>query len=922
MLLLHGATIFTQRLEMRETSSSKLFAELYGSLRRVRAKWKQIGALLGLPKWDLDAIEKDCLHDTDACLQGCLNLWLCNLKDKEKSNELVALALLKVDEPALAADIYPPVKKNWMYTASKLKYQINLSAAIGVCICLLCLLVGTWNNYFWTKNPDISQPVTPGVSHSLPLLKEKLLGRDKEVKLILDYLDHQDVEVVTLFGSPGFGKSAIAKHVGHTVLQAGMDVHYLAVEDFADVNALIEELIKISRVTETVSFVSWVKNITRKTLVILDNVDGYNWIQEHSRKAFQKHFLSVLQDHSSNLNVLITSQREIHSQTRYRSHQLLSLDTDSCAKLLNYSVSEMEVSFSYARIICDLIGGVPLAIKVIGATLSPPVNYPVDKAIERLNDTLMLSFIAEKGELTSEDRILSALQLGFEHVKKEHQICALLSARFTGSFTLAIIKKILTVDLMQSFASHFHTEDCFYELNMKSFIEVISYIDANRPKKYHYHVLVKNFLESSISEFNISTALDAFWMNYLNWLSSEDGEEWLIANLAKEDLEILIRESRRRSDHSYYLAVSITSNRLFVNYINGKFGIVWNHQDLYQSMLQHSVSSLISDCQEPGLSYPITSVARVINAYSIVFEENICEEQPNCVELLQLCQPKIESLHFLAVGSFDAMKAASYFYNSILSIKCQEAKIATGGCEFLWKHNLLGLGEMILEVEKISSDYCEGISSEVLHPGCASRGHSSSVVLALEAYALKEYKNATKVFSSQSGGSASKGSCQEIEKIIGNMILYAIHSEFQELEEADYCITAIRGIDFQNYNMSCYTALYDDTIIPFLKDVNETQLARELRDLKFDSFMAAFSKCEGNPLSCTNMRYKTPLLKILLEFFPMWIDKMLEHNSLICAVSKEVMLGCDSPFPFFADILKAQFSFAQAMRENFITREN
>jgi len=903
-------------------SNPSNFGGLYGSLRPVRAKWKQIFALLGLQKWDLDAIEKDCLHDTDSCLQNCLNLWLCNLKNKENTKERVALALLKVDEPTLAADIYPPVKKNWEYTVRKLKYQTSFSVFIGVCICSLCVLIGTWTNYFginYTVSSDTPQPVVQGISHSLPLLKEELLGRDKEMKLILEYLGHQDVEVVTLFGPPGFGKSAIAKHVGHTLLRAGMDVHYLFVEDMADIGALKEKLTIVSGATETVSFVPWVKNITRKTLLILDNVDGYNWIQEHSRKAFQKHFLSVLQDHTSKLKILITSQRELHSQMKYRSHQLSSLDIENCAKLLNYSVSELEVSFSNAKGICELIGGVPLAIKVIGAVLSPPVSYPVKNVIERLNDTLMLNFLAEKGELTSEDRILSALKLGFEHVKREHQICALLSARFTGSFTQAIIKKILTVDLMQPFASHFHTEDCFYELNMKSFVEVISFIDGSRPVKYHYHVLVKNFLESSISDFNISEALDAFWINYLNWLSSEDGEEWLITNLAKEDLQILIRESLKRNDHSYYLAVSITSNRLFVNYINGMFGAVWSHQDLYQDMLQHSVSSLVSDCKEPGLSHPITSVARVINAYSIVFEEMVCKEESNCVELLQLCQPKIESLHFLAVGSFDAMKAASYFYNSILSIKCQEAKIVTGGCKFLWKHNLLGLGEMILEVEKICSDYCEGVSSEVLHPDCASHTYNSSIVLALEAYALKEYKKATQFFRLQSKASPTEGSCQELEKIIGNMILYDIHSEFQELEEADRYITSIRGIDFQQYNMSCYTAIYDDTIIPFLKDVNETQLAKELRDLKFDSFMAAFSKCEGDPLSCSNMRYKTPLLKILLEFFPLWIDGMLKHDSLICAVTKEVMLGCDSPFPFIADILKAQVSFAQAIRKNSIT---
>lgn len=396
-------------------------------------------------------------------------------------------------------------------------------------------------------------------------------------------------------------------------------------------------------------------------------------------------------------------------------------------------------------------------------------------------------------------------------------------------------------------------------------------------------------------------------------MSSEPGEEWLITSLAQEDLNILIRESLQRTDHSYYLAVTITSNRLFVNYINGMFGTIWKHHALYKEMLEHSVNSLISDCHEPGISYPITSVARVIQAYSIAFEEVVCTGSSECMDLLQICQPKIESLHFHASGSYEAMKASSYFHNSILSIKCQEAKLITGGCKSLWKHNLLGVGEMLVEVKKVCVGYCDDAFKEVVSMDCAGKIHSSLVVAAFEAYALKEYKKAAYII--ENIDEQSRVSCLELESVVIYMMLYDIYSQFQDLEKADQCITSIRGIDFQNSNMTCYTAVYGDTVIPFLKEVNATKLAKELRDLKFDSYMAAIVECEDT-LNCNNMRYQTPLLKLLLQFSPLWVGKMLKSDSLFCAVTKEVMLGCDSPFPFFTDILKAQFSFAQVIREN------
>ncbi len=885
--------------------------ELYGILRPVRAKWKEIGLLLGLSIGDLDAIEKDRQHDTGTCLMSCLDQWLRNGKDN--TNERIALILLKVEEPDFALKIYPPVRELWQYTRTWWKCKVKEAlTSTGIVMTLIFIVLGAVvHNYSYLIINDGSPQ--PGESNSLPLVEEELVGRQEEVNKILQFLSDENVKVVTLFGSPGFGKSAIARHIGNLFLRNGTDVHYLVVEDIANVKALKEELLDVSGVAKSIRFASWVRNITKETLIILDNVDGLNWVQDVSRMEFQNHFLSILQSHSHKLKILITSQQEIRSLKHFRSYQLSSLDSENCIHLLSHSIAEAKISHSDATLICDMVGGVPLAVKVIAAILSPPVSTSVSYVITRLNDTLKFYFLAEKNRLDEKKRILFALEVAFGFIKKEHQVCALLSARFTGSFTVDIINSMLTADLMKPYSDDFDIMDCLYELHRKSFIEVISPFDEKKPTKYHFHTLIKSFLEISVSKFNISEVLDMFWTNYLYWINSDQGEEWLILSLAKEDLEVLIKESHKRTNHSYYLAVSITSNRLFVKYINGMFGPVWKHQELYREMLQHSIGSLLSDCEEPGLTFPISSVSRVIHAYSIAFEENVCLESSDCVKFLQICQPKIESLRFLAVGSYDTMKAASYFYNNLLSIKCLEAKLATGGCKSLWKHSLLGVVEMLVEVEKMCTDYCSEFTTEVVRGECL-RSNSSPNVRALESYALKEYKEAVQLINDLANDAASSHSCSVLEQVLVYMMMYDIHSSFNDLDEADRFIISIRGIEFQHYNMSCYTAIYDDTVIPFLKDVNETQLAKELRDLKFDSYMAAFQDCEGNPLHCINMRYKTPLLKVLLEFSPLWIEKMLKSDFLLCAVTKEVMIGCESPFPFITDILEAQRTYSQAMR--------
>ena len=141
-------------------------------------------------------------------------------------------------------------------------------------------------------------------SLSLPKIKQQLVGRREEVSLLVDYLRDHNVEVVVLFGSPGFGKSEIAKHVGHEMDNLGSDVHYIRVEDFKDIDGLTQRLMDISEVRlDDLRLMKWAKNLTRKTILILDNVDGPHWVQDESCRQFRDNFVDVLLSQTFNLKI-------------------------------------------------------------------------------------------------------------------------------------------------------------------------------------------------------------------------------------------------------------------------------------------------------------------------------------------------------------------------------------------------------------------------------------------------------------------------------------------------------------------------------------------------------------------------------------------------------------------------------------------
>ena len=67
--------------------------------------------------------------------------------------------------------------------------------------------------------PDL--PTLQPIIELSSLTPEPLIGREKDKQVILNWLEFQTspVQIVSIVGSPGIGKSALARDVGHTMVQ-------------------------------------------------------------------------------------------------------------------------------------------------------------------------------------------------------------------------------------------------------------------------------------------------------------------------------------------------------------------------------------------------------------------------------------------------------------------------------------------------------------------------------------------------------------------------------------------------------------------------------------------------------------------------------------------------------------------------------
>ena len=560
------------------------------------------------------------------------------------------------------------------------------------------------------------------------------------------------------------------------------------------------------------------------------------------------------------------------------------------AKGVNVSVSQgAEVNTSDSKAICDLVGNVPLAIKVLSAILSPPVKISVSYVIQRLNETAKkLKFMANSADRVDKDRLLSAIELAFEFIKPEYQICSLLLVKLPGSFALDMVSSIVTSDMFEDWED-FNINDWLYDLSAKSFLEQVSFESLLTHKqlqgRYHFHVLIRDYLESSKDNYNISKPLETLWTNYFKWLYSDRGDAYLIENLSQEDIDEILAQG----DTFPYSLSSGLSFRIRSS----------------QSLRIAAANTLVSYCELPGYISPLPNISYIIYAYLNAFEL-ICREDSYCVEKMILCQPKIEQLHTVAKGDYKAMEASSFFHDKLIDLirlKNSNLEIQSSEyCRVSWKYPLLGLAHVLVVLRDECLTYCRdpthGIEIE-----CSAEKVNLNIILGLESYSLIEDDEAIN-YLQLSLKDSSSSSCGVLQDSIAFITLYVIHSRQDNLQGMEESLAGILKLDFEDVDMTCYTSIYYNTVIPFLREVNEIELYKKLRDIHLDSIarIEATVNCEDDPWKCLSRYGYRPFKPSMLAFHrrsaPLWVRKVLTQNtSLFCSVSKAVMAGCESPFP-------------------------
>ena len=406
-----------------------------------------------------------------------------------------------------------------------LKFPTNILVILTVICSLMYTLYIYWPTFMYHLNLDIH-------SKSLPYLSQNFVGREKEIKEVSKLLDFRDtdIRIVNIYGSPGFGKSTLAIHVGHKMVKEGVTVDYVNMDDLPDKDvktALAEKILEASYiVSKNVTFerlLRWARECYSSTLVILDNCDD---LLHKKKEEFHQTVERVVEE-SLNVKIILTSRKVAAFLMHFEHYRIIELSIAASRQLLENKIPyQIKLNTKEKEQIAHLTGNVPLALQIIGSILhlpdSPSPTILIDELKHELIETL------SPADLPVHKQVFTVINLSYKYLPKELQRIGCQLTIFPGSFTLSAAFAVCnssaepTKQFVDKIGSTEQTKK--FNVHLNSLVRNSLLEHSQRTDRYQYHRLIKEYfvlIQRRHWPNEKASLLPAFHIHYSNQLEAE-----------------------------------------------------------------------------------------------------------------------------------------------------------------------------------------------------------------------------------------------------------------------------------------------------------------------------------------------------------------------------------------------------------------
>ena len=242
---------------------------------------------------------------------------------------------------------------------------------------------------------------------SLPKMVPYFTGRRSECDEIMGHLTSDTTQLVTIWGSPGFGKTSVAIAVGHDLRNKGMPVCWLSLRGLRSKAALSSEILGCFRqpvVNDQLLFSSLspdnqlcklLSEISERSLFILDNADDLLESRDLEVKEGVLQLIEKILRCNERLTMLVTTRESLaFMKVQFQGYKGVRIRTleEAHAQTLVQELLSNASSLDYRRI-TQICGFVPLAIKLLCSSISEYRGQPSQFLDEFLQHSASASII-------------------------------------------------------------------------------------------------------------------------------------------------------------------------------------------------------------------------------------------------------------------------------------------------------------------------------------------------------------------------------------------------------------------------------------------------------------------------------------------------------------------------------------------------
>ena len=322
-----------------------------------------------------------------------------------------------------------------VYAIVRLYFTYTAGLAGGIAILSLSAYI------FGVYLPQVAEMPRTG----LPQKPDHFVNREQEQEKIIQSVTggiSHHTRIVTITGSPGYGKTTLANVCGHRFVSQGIPVRYVDLQHVCTIKGIVVKILYAIGSTATYPSLKqlrrWAGQRHNGVLVlILDNVDCFTLSDEGLKKRFSELIKDFIVKPSRAIHVILTTQYQLGY---IDSFQLIALDrlSDAHAKelLLRRNPS---ITSNVTTILVNFTDGNPLALQILSALLHMPNAPPMSTLLKQLQYDPVEALSPD----TVPEKLNHVFKVAIGYLSQADHQCFLVVCQFPGSFDEALASAVL-----------------------------------------------------------------------------------------------------------------------------------------------------------------------------------------------------------------------------------------------------------------------------------------------------------------------------------------------------------------------------------------------------------------------------------------------------------------------------------------------